>query len=145
MRCALLVLHCSPLTYLLSETLETILIRRIKLYFYDTDDIVGDYYAGTGTLKLKGKASLYDYEESFRRIGYRGYDSFMRGLTSGGNQILRNVSITVFDGNGEESDKLYREFEVVGAKRMYTENAVGKLVCISEVCGRAGIYEMFSR
>ena len=111
------------------------------LYFYDTDALQGSYFAGTGTLKIKGKADLFAYEEALRVVGYRGYDSFMRGLTSGGDQIMRNVSITVFDGNGLESDKLYREFRVIGSKRMYTENTAGRLVCISEVCGRAGIYE----
>ena len=70
------------------------------LYFYDTDALQGSYFAGTGTLKIKGRADLFAYEEALRVVGYRGYDSFMRGLTSGGDQIMRNVSITVFDGNG---------------------------------------------
>ena len=76
------------------------------LYFYDTSLLQGSYFSGSGRLRVKGRAPFYEYEESLRVIGYRGYDSFMRGLTSGGNQLMRNISITVFDGNGLESDKV---------------------------------------
>jgi parallel beta-helix repeat protein len=110
------------------------------LYFYDTDNIKGTYSKGAGTLRIKGRDSPAAYEDAIREVGYRASEFDFLNLVSGGNQIPRNVSIVVNDVQGYSSEVLFREFEVIGSKRMYSENAVGRIVCTSQLCGGLGTY-----
>mmetsp|Transcript_17099 Transcript_17099/g.20126 ORF Transcript_17099/g.20126 Transcript_17099/m.20126 type:complete len:713 (-) Transcript_17099:65-2203(-) len=110
------------------------------LYFYDTDNIKGTYSKGAGTLRIKGRDTPAAYEDAIREVGYRASEFEFLNLVSAGNQIPRNVSIVVNDVQGYSSEILYREFEVIGSKRMYSENAVGRIVCTSQLCGGLGTY-----
>jgi hypothetical protein len=61
-------------------------------------------------------------------------------LVSAGDQIPRNISLYVYDVQGYVSETIFRELEVIGSRRMYSDNAVGRLVCTSKVCGGTGTY-----
>mmetsp|Transcript_31411 Transcript_31411/g.70604 ORF Transcript_31411/g.70604 Transcript_31411/m.70604 type:complete len:516 (+) Transcript_31411:226-1773(+) len=110
------------------------------LYFYDTENIKGIYSKGAGTLRIKGRDSPSAYQEVLREIGYRASEFNFLKLLSAGDQIPRNVSIQVMDVQGYQSETIIREFEVLGSARMYTENAIGRIVCISNPCGGTGTY-----
>jgi len=111
------------------------------LYFYDTDNIKGSYSKGAGTLRIKGLDSPKAYQEVLREIGYRASAEFnFLKLLSAGDQIPRNVSIQIMDVQGHQSETIYREWEVLGSRRMYTDNAVGRITCTSKICGGIGNY-----
>ena len=75
-----------------------------------------------------------------RQVGYRASEFVFLKLVSAGDQIPRNVSIVVNDVQGYSSETIFREFEVIGSRRMYSENAVGRIVCTSSLCGGLGTY-----
>jgi hypothetical protein len=110
------------------------------LYFYDTDTIKGIYSKGSGFLKIKGRDTPQGYQDALRDVAYRASEFEFLKLVSAGNQIQRNLSIVINDVQGYSSETVYRELEVIGSRRMYSENAVGRLVCTSKVCGGLGVY-----
>jgi hypothetical protein len=110
------------------------------LYFFDTDNIKGIYSKGSGLLKIKGRDTPQGYQDALREISYRASEFEFLKLVSAGDQIQRNLSIVINDVQGYSSEILFRELEVIGSRRMYSENAVGRLICISRVCGGLGEY-----
>jgi len=110
------------------------------LYFYDTAEIKGVYSKGSGLLKIKGRDTPQAYQDALREIGYRASEFDFLKLVSAGDQIPRNISVYVYDVQGYISETIYRELEVVGSRRMYSENAIGRIVCTSKLCGGTGSY-----